>query len=268
MSESLVPQPPSDAKTSNVVATATPETGPRKHRRASFICKGGTRAVGFAGPAAEGDGRDHAANHHGPDDGPEPPLGVDRPGRLRLRLRRLGHQRSARLLLIGARRPLSSRVGGGRLGRVARRRPLRLRRLDRAGTGVTGGGGLLLGRLLVAQRFHFLDVAVDLGLLVGGDLLAALDEVVVEGVDRLVGLFQLLLASANVAQVDRIQRLRVELGEGLQRLVVPAGGERFAGLHLASVVRVRGAREGQHHHQNGAQRRSPSFHRTIHQASQ
>ena len=34
-----------------------------------------------------------------------------------------------------------------------------------------------------------------------------------EGVDRLVGLLQLLLATANVAQVDRVQRLGVELGE-------------------------------------------------------
>src|SRR4029079_13558182 len=57
---------------------------------------------------------------------------------------------------------------------------------------------VLLPRLLLAHRLHVLDVAVDLLPLFGGDLLF-LGEVLVELVDRLVGLAQLLVAAPDVA---------------------------------------------------------------------
>ena len=97
------------------------------------------------------------------------------------------------------------------------------------------GGAARLLRLLLAQRLHLLDVAVDLLPLVGGDLLF-LRQVLVELVDRLLGLAQLLVAAADVAQVNRVQRLRVQLREQSQRVFVAPGGKRFARLHLGRAV--------------------------------
>ena len=106
--------------------------------------------------------------------------------------------------------------------------------------------------LLVAQRLHLLDVALDLGPFVGRDLLG-LGEVVLERVDRLCRLAHLLMAAANVAQVDGMQRLRVQLREEVQRLIVAAGGEGLACLHLGGVIGPRVGTDCKHQHQNRAQ---------------
>ena len=62
-----------------------------------------------------------------------------------------------------------------------------------------------------------------------------------ERVDGLLRLAHLLVAAPDVAQVDGVQRLRVELRERLERLVVAPGGERLARLHLELVDLLVGA---------------------------
>ena len=53
--------------------------------------------------------------------------------------------------------------------------------------------------------------------------IAGLGQVLAEAADGLVRIAQLLVAAADVAQVGRVQRLGVQLGEQLQRAGVAAG---------------------------------------------
>src|SRR5262249_12033965 len=108
--------------------------------------------------------------------------------------------------------------------------------------------GLALLSLVVAKLLHVLDVALDLLALRRRDALA-LGQVVLEGVDRFLGLALLLVTAPDVAQIDRVQRLGVELREDLDRLVVARRREGLPRLELGLLLRVLGRECGGCHAQ-------------------
>jgi hypothetical protein len=124
---------------------------------------------------------------------------------------------------------------------------------------------LLEGLHLGDEPLHFLSF-------VGGQPLA-LSQVFFESVDRLVGVLHLLMAAADDPQVDRIQRLRVELGEELERLRIAARREQLLGP-LRPIVGGEGAAthgnaqgHGRQHGQGQDLRAPETFARACHSSS-
>ena len=79
-----------------------------------------------------------------------------------------------------------------------------------------------------------------------------------EAGDGLIGLAQVLIAATDVAQVDRVKRLGVQLREQVQRFLVPLRRERLARLELPRIRRDGAPGREQRQHPGDDQRQPSS----------
>ena len=122
--------------------------------------------------------------------------------------------------------------------------------------------------LLGLEGLHLVDEGLDL-LALGRLEAGRPPQVLLERIDRLLGPVQLLVAAADVSQIERVALLGKQVDEDLERVLIFAIGEQRPPFHLAGILgrsRVRAGETEQHaerepRHQIAS---SPDVHRGEH----
>ena len=92
----------------------------------------------------------------------------------------------------------------------------------------------------------------------------ALRRYLAETDDRLVGVAEVLMTAGDVAQIGRVQRLRVQPDEGVERLFVFARREVHPRLHLVRFFTGRARSAGERQQRDHDHRRRPRCARRVH----